>query len=63
MVKDEIFRAPMVFILLGLGILFAAIALLAITVRTTSRGCGKPGCRGLKKAAEFYIQLEAEDCL
>uniref|UniRef100_A0A3Q7FLE2 Ribosomal protein L34e superfamily protein n=1 Tax=Solanum lycopersicum TaxID=4081 RepID=A0A3Q7FLE2_SOLLC len=29
----------------------------------TGRRCGKPGCRGLKKAAEFDIQLETEDCV
>ncbi|KAJ8567074.1 hypothetical protein K7X08_019282 [Anisodus acutangulus] len=62
-VKDEILRAPMVFICLGLSILFAVIALLAITVCTTGKGCGKPGCRRLRKAAEFDIQLETEDCL
>ncbi|XP_059293971.1 uncharacterized protein At5g19025 [Lycium ferocissimum] len=62
-VKDEIFRAPLVFICLGLSILFAVIALLAMTVCTTGKGCGKPGCRRLRKAAEFDIQLETEDCV
>lgn len=62
-VKDEILRAPMVFVCLGLSISFAVIALLAITVCATGRGCGRPGCRRLKKAAEFDIQLETEDCL
>ncbi|CAN4079387.1 unnamed protein product [Withania somnifera] len=63
-VNDEILRAPMVFICLGLSILFAVIALLAVTVCTTGgKGCGRPGCRRLKKAAEFDIQLETEDCL
>lgn len=60
--REEIVRAPMVFGCLGLSILFAAIALMAITV-CTDRKCGKPGCRGLKKAAEFDIQLETEDCV
>lgn len=60
--REEIVRAPMVFGCLGLSISFAAIALMAITV-CTDRKCGKPGCRGLKKAAEFDIQLETEDCV
>lgn len=62
-VKDEVLRAPMVFICLGLSILFAVIALLAVTVCTTGKGCGRPGCRRFRKAAEFDIQLETEDCL
>ncbi|XP_009598835.1 uncharacterized protein At5g19025-like [Nicotiana tomentosiformis] len=61
-VKEEIYEAPVVYICLGLSILFAGIALLAVTV-CTGRRCGKPGCRGLKKAAEFDIQLESEDCV
>ncbi|KAL2523089.1 Ribosomal protein L34e superfamily protein [Forsythia ovata] len=60
--REEIVRAPMVFGCLGLSILFAAIALVAITV-CTDRRCGKPGCRGLRKAAEFDIQLETEECV
>lgn len=59
-VSEEIIRAPMVFGCLGLSILFAAMALVAITVCTDNR-CGKPGCRGLTNAAEFDIQLETEE--
>ncbi|KAK6129258.1 hypothetical protein DH2020_036967 [Rehmannia glutinosa] len=58
--SEEIFRAPMVFGCLGLSIFFAAMALLVISVCTDSR-CGKPGCRGLRKAAEFDIRLETEE--
>lgn len=61
-VKEEIFEAPALYICLGLSILFAGIALCAVAV-CTGRRCGKPGCRGLKKAAEFDIQLETEDCV
>ncbi|XP_059670351.1 uncharacterized protein At5g19025-like [Cornus florida] len=61
-VQDEILRAPMIFGCLGLSILFAVIAVLAITV-CTSRKCGKPGCPGLRKAAEFDIQLETQECV
>lgn len=61
-VSEEIIRAPMVFGCLGLSILFAAMALVAIAVCTDNR-CGKKGCRGLSKAAEFDIQLETEESL
>ncbi|KAH6791160.1 Ribosomal protein L34e superfamily protein [Perilla frutescens var. hirtella] len=61
-VSEEIVRAPMVFGCLGLSILFAAMALVAIAVCTDNR-CGKSGCRGLSKAAEFDIQLETEESL
>ncbi|KAK4426204.1 hypothetical protein Salat_1388900 [Sesamum alatum] len=61
-VIEEIVRAPMVFGCLGLSIFFAVMALVAIMV-CTDRRCGKMGCRGLSKAAEFDIQLETEDCV
>ncbi|PIN04838.1 hypothetical protein CDL12_22627 [Handroanthus impetiginosus] len=57
--SEEIVRAPLVFGCLGFSILFAAMALVAIAVYTDNR-CEKPGCRGLRKAAEFDIQLETE---
>lgn len=28
-----------------------------------SRKCGKPNCQGLRKAVEFDIQLESEECI
>ncbi|CAL5370665.1 unnamed protein product [Camellia sinensis] len=61
-VREEISRTPMIYGCLGLSISCAVIAVLAITV-CTSRKCGKPGCRGLRKAAEFDIQLETEECV
>ncbi|KAL1824503.1 hypothetical protein DCAR_0312582 [Daucus carota subsp. sativus] len=60
--KEEIANAPMIYGCLGLSILSALIAMLVITV-CTSRKCGKPGCKGLKRAAEFDIQLETEECV
>lgn len=60
-VKEEFLRAPMVFICLGLSMFFAVLALLAVTVCTSGKGCGRTGCRRLKRAAEFDIQLETED--
>ncbi|XP_019185499.1 PREDICTED: uncharacterized protein At5g19025-like [Ipomoea nil] len=61
-VREELLRAPMVYICLGLSIFFAGIALLAITI-CTNKKCGKPGCKGLRKAAEFDIELQTEDCV
>ncbi|CAK9142508.1 unnamed protein product [Ilex paraguariensis] len=61
-VKDEIFQAPMVYGCLGLSIFCAVVAVIAITVCTGSK-CGKPGCRGLRKGAEFDIQLETAECV
>lgn len=58
--KEEILEAPMVYGCFGLSILFALSALLAITVYT-SRTCGRPDCLGLRRAAEFDIQLETEE--
>ncbi|XP_047946344.1 uncharacterized protein At5g19025-like isoform X2 [Salvia hispanica] len=61
-VIEEVLRAPLVFGCLGLSIVFAVTALVVITVCTDNR-CGKAGCSGLRKAAEFDIQLETEDAV
>ncbi|XP_076945546.1 uncharacterized protein At5g19025-like [Bidens hawaiensis] len=57
LIKDEVLEAPMIYGCLGLSIFSASMAVLAVTI-CTSHKCGKPGCRGLHKAAEFDIQLE-----
>ena len=62
LMKREVSRSPMVFGSVGVSILFAAIAIWAI-LACTGRKCGNPNCRGLRKAAEFDIQLETEDCV
>nr|XP_043614287.1 uncharacterized protein At5g19025-like [Erigeron canadensis] len=59
-VKDEVLDAPLIYGCLCLSILSASMAVLAITI-CTSHKCGKPGCRGLNKAAEFDIQLESDN--
>lgn len=46
----------------------AAVAVAAVVVAWEllghhARKCGKPRCRGLKKAVEFDIQLETEECV
>lgn len=62
-VKDEICHAPLIYGSLGLSVLFAALAMWALVMCTMSRLCGNPNCRGLRKAAEFDIQIETEDCV
>ncbi|KAF5792040.1 hypothetical protein HanRHA438_Chr09g0413401 [Helianthus annuus] len=52
----------MIYGCLGLSIFSASMAVLAITICTSNK-CGKPGCRGLHKAAEFDIQLETNNSL
>ncbi|KAH7845371.1 hypothetical protein Vadar_001295 [Vaccinium darrowii] len=59
-VKMEVSGAPVIYGCLGLSILCTVVAVLAITV-CMSRKCGRPGCRGLRKAAKFDIQLETEE--
>ena len=60
--KEEVSQAPLVYGSLGLGICSATLAAWAILV-CTSRKCGNPNCKGLRKAAEFDIQLETEECV
>ncbi|KAI3994277.1 hypothetical protein MKX01_012534 [Papaver californicum] len=47
--KTEVIRAPMVYVFL--------VCFLQSWI------CGKPNCLGLRKAAEFHIQIETEDCV
>ncbi|CAL5367799.1 unnamed protein product [Camellia sinensis] len=61
-VREEVSEDPIIYGCLGLSILCAVMAVLAIAV-CMSRKCGKPNCRGLRKAAEFDIQLETEECV
>lgn len=62
LVQEEISRNPMIYGCLGLSILFAALALLAILLYANN-SCGRPNCLGLRDAAEFDIQIETEDCV
>lgn len=61
-VKDEICDAPLIYGSIGLSVSFAALATWALVMCTT-RKCENPNCRGLRKAAEFDIQLETEECV
>lgn len=62
LVKEEVSAAPIIYVSIGVSIFSAAlVAWLVLT--WTSRKCGNPNCKGLRKAAEFDIQLETEDCV
>ncbi|KAF8378459.1 hypothetical protein HHK36_029799 [Tetracentron sinense] len=62
MVREELCQAPMIYAFLGLGVLFAILAVWGIS-KFFSRKCWRPNCLGLHKAAEFDIQLETEECV
>nr|KJB25048.1 hypothetical protein B456_004G175400 [Gossypium raimondii] len=60
--KEEIVRTLMIYASIGLDFSCAAIAT-SILLLCTNRKCRNPNCRGLRKAAEFDIQLETEECV
>ncbi|XP_061355127.1 uncharacterized protein At5g19025 [Gastrolobium bilobum] len=62
LVKEEVSVAPSIYISIGISVVCAALATWGV-VACTTRKCGNPNCKGLKKAAEFDIQLETEDCV
>ncbi|KAF3457209.1 hypothetical protein FNV43_RR01866 [Rhamnella rubrinervis] len=50
--------------ILGFFIFFAvAVVFLEFCCGARSRKCDKPGCKGLKKAMEFDLQLQSEECV
>lgn len=61
-VKEEFSRAPLVYGSVGVSICCATLAAWGV-LTFTSRKCGNPSCKGLRKAAEFDIQLETEECV
>ncbi|XVE83768.1 hypothetical protein DITRI_Ditri16bG0112900 [Diplodiscus trichospermus] len=62
LVKEEMMGSPMIYGSIGLGFSCAAIAAWVLLM-CTSRKCGNPNCKRLRKAAEFDIQLETEECV
>ncbi|KAL5722841.1 hypothetical protein ACHQM5_006312 [Ranunculus cassubicifolius] len=61
-VKCEIYRAPMVYLCIGISLSFAFLATL-LAFNSIDNKCGNPNCRGLQKSPEFDIQIETEDCV
>ncbi|KAI3994105.1 hypothetical protein MKX01_012362 [Papaver californicum] len=58
--KTEVIRAPMVYVFL---VCFFTIIVAWMIYKYSSIRCGDPNCLGLRKAAEFHIQIETEDCV
>ncbi|GMH26985.1 hypothetical protein Nepgr_028828 [Nepenthes gracilis] len=61
-VKEEVFKNPVIYGSLGVSMLCATMAAWAFAI-CTGQKCENPNCRGLRKAAEFDIQLETEEQL
>ncbi|KAK7295377.1 hypothetical protein RJT34_18284 [Clitoria ternatea] len=62
LVREEVCVAPWVYMFIGVSVTFTALTVWLL-VACTTRKCGNPNCKGLRKAAEFDIQLETEDCV
>lgn len=60
-IGDVVYHAPIAYAAGFFLTLVAAIAAWEI-IDHRSRRCGNPCCRGLRKAVEFDIQLEPEEC-
>ncbi|XP_043722176.1 uncharacterized protein At5g19025-like [Telopea speciosissima] len=56
-------ESPFPYILGFLVFFTVAVVSVEICCSYRSRKCENPGCKGLKKAMEFDIQLQTEDCL
>ncbi|XP_010485532.1 PREDICTED: uncharacterized protein At5g19025-like [Camelina sativa] len=63
LVKEEILQNPIVYGSLALSIFCAALSTWLVILLCTMQRCGKPNCKGLRKAVEFDIQLETEECV
>jgi len=62
LIMEEVSYAPYIYISIGISVVCAALVTWGVIVCTGNK-CGNPNCKGLKKAAEFDIQLETEDCV
>ncbi|KAK3019849.1 hypothetical protein RJ639_004094 [Escallonia herrerae] len=56
-------RSPISYLLVLILLLLAAILAFEICCGRKSRKCGKIGCKGMKKAMEFDLQLQKEAAL
>ncbi|XP_038695867.1 uncharacterized protein At5g19025 [Tripterygium wilfordii] len=62
LVKGAVMEEPMIYGSVGASTFCAALVSWGLLI-CTSRKCGNRNCKGLRKAAEFDIQLETEDCV
>ncbi|KAF6147733.1 hypothetical protein GIB67_006706 [Kingdonia uniflora] len=59
---DVIYNAPIAY---AVGLVLAFVIAIGVweVINHKSRKCGNPYCKGLRKAVEFDIQLESEECV
>ncbi|XP_058078185.1 uncharacterized protein At5g19025-like [Magnolia sinica] len=62
LIEDVMYTAPVGYVL-GLVVMFIAVIAVWEFLSYKSRKCGNPYCKGLRKAIEFDIQLESEECV
>ncbi|KAL5994990.1 hypothetical protein ACLOJK_025047 [Asimina triloba] len=62
LVGDVMYTTPVAYAV-GLVAMFTAVILVWEYLCYRSRKCGNPYCKGLRKAVEFDIQLESEECV
>lgn len=62
LIGDVIYNAPFAY---ALGVVLSIFIVIVIWefINIQARKCGNPYCRGLRKAVEFDIQLESEECV
>ncbi|KAK9068685.1 hypothetical protein SSX86_012800 [Deinandra increscens subsp. villosa] len=63
--QEVISDAPIAYLIGVVAAVSGVIATIAAweILEVKSRKCGKPNCKGLRKAVEFDIQLESEECV
>ncbi|XP_042471296.1 uncharacterized protein At5g19025-like [Zingiber officinale] len=59
---EVMYQAPVAYAA-GLVFMFATVVVAWEFFSYHARKCGKPYCKGLRKAVEFDIQLESEECV
>ncbi|XP_077235970.1 uncharacterized protein At5g19025-like [Tasmannia lanceolata] len=62
LIGDVIYDAPIAYAV-GLVVMFVTVIAAWEIFQYQSRKCGNPYCKGLRKAVEFDIQLESEECV
>ncbi|KAI3683447.1 hypothetical protein L1987_83950 [Smallanthus sonchifolius] len=64
-IQEVIAEAPLAYVIGTVAAFSGVIATIAAweILEVKSRKCGKPNCKGLRKAVEFDIQLEPEECV
>lgn len=59
---EVVYHAPVVYFAVLVFMITTVVAMWEV-ISHRARKCGNPYCKGLKKAVEFDIQLESEECL